>query len=493
MTTKSVLEAKPGAGEAKDSRKPAVAERRKFTKSELDKLLQSGRPHRQKMIWDTEEKGLSVLISRGPKHARQATVTFRVVYYLKDNPGKPRYMKLGRWPERSDIQAVRDEAALIRINARQGIDPRKPKLTGKFPETVERFIEDHAKENRTWRETKRIFDLYVVPEWADMNIEDIKKDHVSDLLTKIRRGKIESNGKHYGSRYVARATRAQLVTLFNWYDAKHTTSKDFRIPIPKLLKSDALQAAPERERSLDDREIWALWTACGDMGAYGAAVKTALLTAQRFRKVGQMRRSDLKDRIRIQGHMENGRWIDDEDIGHVWDPTRDDDPKNKGVSIVPLSRLAREVIATTPVPNVNRPADFVFTTTGRGPIKGWSKYKQRLDGKMLALLKQQAAQTGDDPATVVLKPWQHRDLRRTARTLMSRLGISREVAEHCLAHKPPRIERTYNRYGYMPQKRDAFEALTAHIGRIVNPSDGTVVSLADAAPRRTRRASRRPR
>ena len=486
MTAKSTLD-------AADSKKPAPAERMKFTTASLNDLLRNGRPHRQKMIWDTEEKGLSVLISRGPKHARQATVTFRVVYYLKDNPGKPRYKKLGRYPDCSDIQAVRDEAALIRINARQGIDPRKPKLTGKFPETVDRFIEDHAKENRTWPETKRIFDLYVVPEWAAMNIEDIKKDHVSDLLTKIRRGKIESKGKYYGSPAVARATRAQLVTLFNWYEAKHTTGKDFRIPIPKLLKSDPLQGAPERDRVLDDREIRALWTACATMGAYGAALKTALLTAQRFRKVGKMQRSDLKDGIRVQGHSENGRWIEDYDIGHVWDPTRDDDPKNKGVSIVPLSRLAREVIATTPIPDTNRPADFVFTTNGRGPIKGWSKYKARLDSKMLALLKQQAEKNGEDPATVQLKPWQHRDLRRTARTLMSRLEIPGEVAEHCLAHKPPRIERTYNRYGYLPQKRNAFEKLAAHIERIANLPNGTMVSLADAAPRRSRRGSQRAR
>jgi hypothetical protein len=32
----------------------------------------------------------------------------------------------------------------------------------------------------------------------------------------------------------------------------------------------------------------------------------------------------------------------------------------------------------------------VFTTTGTGPIKGWSKYKARLDGKMLEALRQQA-------------------------------------------------------------------------------------------------------
>ena len=107
---------------------------------------------------------------------------------------------------------------------------------------------------------------------------------------------------------------------------------------------------------------------------YGAAVRTALLTAQRFRKVGQMRRADLKDRIRIQGHMEDGRWVEDQDIGHVWDPTRPDDPKNKRVSVVPLPPLARDIIAKVPIIDVARgkAKDYVFTTTGVGPLGGWS-------------------------------------------------------------------------------------------------------------------------
>jgi hypothetical protein len=59
-----------------------------------------------------------------------------------------------------------------------------------------------------------------------------------------------------------------------------------------------------------------------------------------------------------------------------------------------------------------------------------------MDRKMLAILRR-----GNPDAE--LEPWQHRDLRRTARTLMTRAEISNEIAEHCLAHVPPRIQRTY--------------------------------------------------
>ena len=52
------------------------------------------------------------------------------------------------------------------------------------------------------------------------------------------------------------------------------------------------------------------------------------------------------------------------------------------------------MINAVPLINADRrdAKDFVFTTTGTGPIKGWSKYKARLDGKMLEVSR--AARAG---------------------------------------------------------------------------------------------------
>jgi hypothetical protein len=71
---------------------------------------------------------------------------------------------------------------------------------------------------------------------------------------------------------------------------------------------------------------------------------------------------------------------------------------------------------------------------------------------MLALLQQWAAARGDDPEAVELKPWQHRDLRRTARTFMARMGVDGKVAEHALAHVPPGVDRVYDRHHCLPEK-----------------------------------------
>ena len=49
--------------------------------------------------------------------------------------------------------------------------------------------------------------------------------------------------------------------------------------------------------------------------------------------------------------------------------------------MVPLSRLAREVIDGVPRIDADKGKDFVFTINGREPLKSWSGYKERLDGR----------------------------------------------------------------------------------------------------------------
>jgi integrase len=53
------------------------------------------------------------------------------------------------------------------------------------------------------------------------------------------------------------------------------------------------------------------------------------------------------------------------------------------------------------------------------------------------------------------------DLRRTMRTHLASLGVRREVAERCLAHKLRGVEGTYNTHDYLNERRAALEAWTA--------------------------------
>jgi hypothetical protein len=472
--------------------KPAKAEwpptKIEFTRINLDRLRRM-KPKGQKTIWDTRTTGLCVLWSPGPADKPGSTVTLRCIFYLRDkarNSGN--YISLGRYPDGkhayrdarghehiiscSDLAAVRARASDIRNDAAQrNIDPGKPRMTGNFKDVVDEFINSHASTNKSCADTVRIFATYVTPQWADRNVEDIKKSDVSLLLKTIKEGKIRGkNGEKVGTPNAANCALAQLSKLYNWYVANHG-SDAFRSPIVKGMRLPDGKVNV-RDRALSDDEIRAMWTACAGMGTYGAVIQCALLTAQRFFKVAEMRRAEIKDRMKIPGrHDVDGAWMPDTWVDCVWDPTAADDPENKQVSMVPLSTMARQIIEAVPIMDADKVEDYVFTINGVEPLKGWSRFKRQLDDRMLALMKQQAK----DPSAVELKPWQQRDLRRTAKTLMARAGVERHISEHCLAHAMPIIEGTYDRYDYLTEKRDAFERLAAMVGRIVNPDPVKVV------------------
>jgi hypothetical protein len=73
--------------------------------------------------------------------------------------------------------------------------------------------------------------------------------------------------------------------------------------------------------------------------------------------------------------------------------------------------------------------------------------------KLLSALRLEAKQAGLDPAKVVVEPRQLRDLRRTARTLVSRAGATTEVSECCLGHVMKLVRGTYDRYDYLAEMR----------------------------------------
>jgi integrase len=70
------------------------------------------------------------------------------------------------------------------------------------------------------------------------------------------------------------------------------------------------------------------------------------------------------------------------------------------------------------------------------------------------------------------------DLRRTHRTILSRIGVSHEVAESVLGHSLPGISGIYNRDSFEPQKAAALAELAATVERIVDPSPNVVAMVA---------------
>ena len=103
--------------------------------------------------------------------------------------------------------------------------------------------------------------------------------------------------------------------------------------------------------------------------------------------------------------------------------------------------------------------DFVFSATGARAINDFADAKSKFD-----------------KACGVSKPWRLHDLRRTARTLLSRAGVRPDVGEMALGHKVGGIRARYDKFEFLDEKREAFEALSGLVERIVRPVD-TVVAI----------------
>jgi integrase len=130
--------------------------------------------------------------------------------------------------------------------------------------------------------------------------------------------------------------------------------------------------------------------------------------------------------------------------------------KSKRDFLLPLSSAATAILDRVPFLGQQRDRGFVFTTDGTHPLSGFSKFKRRFD--------RACGVTG----------WTIHDLRRTARSLMSRAGVAPDHAERTLGHVIPGIRGTYDLHEFQDEKRQALEALALQIGRILGPKDNVV-------------------
>jgi integrase len=137
-----------------------------------------------------------------------------------------------------------------------------------------------------------------------------------------------------------------------------------------------------------------------------------------------------------------------------------------------LPKKAVELIAAQPKLASN---PYVFASaTGRGHFNSFSEQKELLDKMLRAELPE-------------FRHWVHHDLRRTARSLMSRAGVLPHIAERTVGHAVDELEDTYDRYEYLDEKSMTLEKVAALIDTILDPPSGNVVALgAGRAPNRER-------
>ena len=131
-------------------------------------------------------------------------------------------------------------------------------------------------------------------------------------------------------------------------------------------------------------------------------------------------------------------------------------PREKGnIGAVELPAMALTILEALP-----RFADnpFVFAGRGASHMAYSGNPKRAFDANLPAGMER----------------WTLHDLRRTARSLMSRAGVSSEHAERVMGHAIKGVEAVYDRHEYADEKAEALAKLANLIDGIIHPRKNVV-------------------
>jgi integrase len=379
--------------------------------------------------WDAQVRGFGLRVSFGGK--KSWTVMYR-------HNGRLRRMTIGTYPTLG-LADARTEAARKLRAAAVGEDPAREKQDARradtFADLAKIYIEKHAKPmKRTWKEDQRKIDRNLLPRWKNLKPIEIRRRDVITLIEAIV-------GR--GSPVEANRVRALISKIFNFAIRRGLleTNPAYLVENPGVETS--------RDRVLSEQEIKKLWKAAAHEKAPVFDVfRIAFLTAQR------------------RGEVLGMEW-DEVDLKNAWWTIPASRSKNRLAHRVPLCEDALVILRDrkkldTSAPRPRDPSAFVFRcrygVDGDAPMSEIQKAVFRL-----------RKSTGID--------FVFHDLRRTAASSMTAIGISRLVVSKILNHVERGITAVYDRHSYDAEKREAVTRWSQRLGEIIAAEEGEAEEL----------------
>jgi len=371
------------------------------------------------ILWDPELPGFGVRV-------RSTKSTYLVQY---------RFQKATQRESLGDVRRLTlDEARKV---ARQffaklelGLDPRDEKKKAEeaaaaakltFKTVSDLYLK--AKEAKMRPSTYKAAKAYFDAKWAPLHrkpIGAIDRRAVAEQLRRI----VDEHGPTSAAR-----ARSNLSALFAWAMKEGMVDTN-----PVVGTNNPIEGKLGRDRVLTDDEIRIVWRHCQD-DDFGRIVRLLLLTACRRDEIGWLSWNEVD----LQG-------------GRLLLPAERTKPGR--VLDLPLTPTARTILQTAPR-RVGR--DFVFGARGGG-FGAWSWCTLALHARIT------------DAENRALPHWTLHDLRRTARTSMSKLGVKPHIAELVLNHVAHRsgVVGIYDHHDYQPEIADALAKWEAHLLAIVD-------------------------
>ncbi|WP_433988649.1 hypothetical protein SuNHUV7_22260 (plasmid) [Pseudoseohaeicola sp. NH-UV-7] len=320
---------------------------------------------------------------------------------------------LGTYPSTSLSDARRAAGILIaeadraKVNGATGTKVLATQDRRTLAELLDRYEADAGKNLSSWHEERAAIAYRYDP------ATPLAKLSEQAMLAPVRRD----------NNVAAKRACRYLSTVLRWADAGH--------PIPNG-KLDELVPEVSRERVLSDTELRAV--------IHASSKLTPLWRDYCLGLIYSMRRSGELCAAAVE-HI-------DFDAG-VWQ-VRIFKVRGRGhkVEAHPISTQLAEILQKRGVT-----AGHIYATAAGKPLSN------NFD-RTLKRLHELSGTSG----------WSWHDLRRTSRTLMGRAGVRPEISERCMSHAltgAGRMAAVYDRYDYLDEMREAYQALGDKIDSIL--------------------------
>jgi integrase len=199
----------------------------------------------------------------------------------------------------------------------EGADPHADRLAlrgrGSFEQVAKRYVDEHArKRNKSWRQAEALVAKYLLPRWAKLDIDSIRRADVKAAIAAI------------AAPVLANQVLAAASPIFSWAVRQEIIAAN---PCSGVEKN----GTASRERVLSDAEIAAFWS------HLSAPLKMILLTGQRPGEVAHLHRA----------HVVDGTWWDmpgTPDPGTSWPGTKNAQAHRVWLS-EPVHELLPDVLA----------------------------------------------------------------------------------------------------------------------------------------------------
>jgi integrase len=289
-------------------------------------------------------------------------------------------------------------------------------------------------------EIRRSFTKDVFPLIGDKAAADVTKADVMRIVDSLLARNVNR---------MAKLLFSQIRQMFRFALDRGYVDHD---PTASIRKANVFGRDIERDRVLSESEIIELASAIAPSGlalSSASALWIALSTGCRI------------------GEISQAKWSDVDIEARTWVIPKEASKNNQGLTVY-LSEFALkhfqvlQTLTNGPYCIPNRDASEhigLKAITKQVGDRQVDSDKPSLEGRTKA------------KASLLLSggKWTPHDLRRTAGTLMTQLGVLPEIADRCLNHiEQNRIKRTYLRHSYEPEKKEAWELLGKRLEQLTN-------------------------